>query len=131
MVTVNVLLFAALLTTMTLLLLRFHLLQVLVEPIEALLPQIPVARRPVGHFLERRRLDAAGPPLGFPPARDQARALEHAQMLGYRGQAHVKGLGQFGNRAFAEGKSGENGAPRRVGERGECGAELVGHTLNQ
>ena len=30
-----------------------------------------------------------------------------------------------------DGKPGENGAPRRVGEGGERGAELVGHVLNQ
>src|SRR4051812_8778261 len=48
-----------------------------VEPVEAGLPEAPVAPEPVDGLLERRRLEARGTQLGRAPARDQARALEH------------------------------------------------------
>src|SRR6185436_15674301 len=99
-VTVNVWLFAALPTTM-MLLLRFHLLQVVLEPIEPLLPDVPVALGPISHFLERCRLDPAGPPLRLTPPGDEPGALEHAQMLRDRRHAHVEELGQFGDRTLA------------------------------
>ena len=83
------------------LLLRFQFLQIVVEAVEARFPDVAIALGPVGHFLEGAGLDPAGPPLGLASARDQARALEHAQVLRDGGHAHVERLGELGDRAFA------------------------------
>src|SRR5688572_33095570 len=87
--TLKVRLFAALLTGMGFLLgvLGFHLLEVAVEAVEPCLPNMAVAFSPVRHFLERRRLDAAGSPLRLAAARDEPGAFQHAEVLGYGGHA--------------------------------------------
>jgi hypothetical protein len=64
--------------------------------------------------------------------RDESRALEHPQVLGDSGHAHVEGFGQFGDRAFAGQEPREDGPARRVGESGERHAEVVGrHCSNE
>ena len=55
-----------------------------------------------------------------------ARAFEDPQVLRDCRHAHVERLGELGDRAFARGKTGKNGPPRRIGEGGEGGAEMVG-----
>jgi hypothetical protein len=80
-VTSNVSLFAALLTTMIPLLLRLHLLEVRVQTIESSFPDLPVALGPLGDLFERPRFDAAWPPLGLASARNKTRPLEQAEML--------------------------------------------------
>src|SRR6185436_2736386 len=74
-VTLKVSLFATRPPTMFLLL-RFEMLQVGVQAIEPLFPDGAVALGPLGDLLERRRLQAAWPPLRFPSTRDQTGALE-------------------------------------------------------
>src|SRR5215217_5721883 len=93
-VTVNVPLFATLLTGI-LLLLFFQCLQVGVEAIQARFPDGAVPLGPFGDFLDRRRIEAAGPPLRLASARDEAGALEHAQVLRHGRHAHLERLGQF------------------------------------
>ena len=70
----------------------------------------PVALHPVGGFPERLRPEPAGASLGVPAAVDQPAALEHAEVLGDCGQAHVVGLGQFGDRGLAGAEAGKDGA---------------------
>src|SRR5688572_26137045 len=110
-VTLKVRLFAALLADMGFLLRvpGFHLLQVGVEAFETRLPDVAVALGPVGHLLEWGRLDAARPPLRLAPARDQAGALQHPQVLGDRRHAHVERLGQLGDRALASDQPPKDG----------------------
>src|SRR5215469_18335111 len=55
--------------------------QVIVQSIEALRPEPPVALDPSCHVFERARVELAGPPLRFAPASDQPRAFQHFQML--------------------------------------------------
>ena len=56
-----------------------QLLEVGLQPIEALLPDVTVALGPLGHLLERPRLDAARPPLRLPArARSARRARARA-----------------------------------------------------
>src|SRR6187200_3064935 len=97
-------LFATLLTAMfPLLLLRFLLfqfLQIVVEPVEACFPDMPVAFGALGHLLEGTSLQPARPPLRLASARNQARAFEHAEVLRDGGHAHVEGLGEFGDGTF-------------------------------
>ena len=49
----------------------------------------------------KTRLNPARPPLGLASARNEARALEHAQVLRDGGHAHLERLGELGDRAFA------------------------------
>ena len=95
------------------------------EPIEALLPDVPVGHGPFGHVLERLRLDPARSPLRLAAAHDQPGPLQHAQVLGHGRHAHVEGLRQLGDRALAHRQPGENRAAGRVGERGKRGAQLI------
>src|SRR5262245_31652812 len=74
------LLFAAISLLLALTVLRLvlalQLLEVAVQPVEALLPVAPVVLHPVGDALERIGLEAAGAPLSLAPALDQPGALE-------------------------------------------------------
>src|SRR5262245_21976292 len=108
-----------------LLLLRLQFAQVIVQAIETLLPESAVTFQPVVHLLERTRLDAAGPPLRLAPAQDQAGALQHLEMLGDGGKAHVEGFGEFRHRGFAGRKPRQNGPARRIGQGREGGAEAI------
>src|SRR5881628_1746433 len=108
------------------LVLALQFLEVAVQLVEALLPVAPVILDPVGDVLERIRLEPAGPPLRLAAALDQARALEHLQVLGNGGQADVEGLGQFQYRAFARGEPRKDRAPRGIGEGGKGAAEAIG-----
>src|SRR5882762_2358366 len=101
------------------LVLALQLLEVAAQPVEALFPVAPVVLDPVGDVLERIRLEPAGPPLRLAAALDQARALEHLQVLGDRGKADLEGLGQLHDRGFAGGEACEDRAPRGIGERCE------------
>src|SRR5436309_3073082 len=68
-VTLKLTLLAARLTAMFFLL-RFELVQIGIEAIETLFPDRAIALGPVGHVLERPRLEPAGPPLGQALSRD-------------------------------------------------------------
>src|SRR6202790_1004115 len=92
---------AALLLASIFLLLLLQLAQVIVQAIEALLPETAIVLQPISGVLERTRLEPAGPPLRLATARDQTRALQHFEMLGDGGKAHLEGLGQIGDRDFA------------------------------
>src|SRR5687767_5522984 len=62
------------------LLLGCKFLQVGFETIETLFPDDAVPLGPVRHFLERRRFEAARPPLGLASPDDEPCALEYAQV---------------------------------------------------
>src|SRR3989449_5724861 len=111
------------------LVLALQFLEVAVQLVEALLPVAPVILDPVGDVLERIRLEPAGPPLRLAAALDQARALEHLEVLGHRGQADVGGLGQLQDRGFARGETRKDRAPRGIGEGGKGGAEAIGRRV--
>src|SRR5438128_1322632 len=63
-------------------LLGLELAQVVVQAIEALIPETPIVLHPVGDLLQRTRVQPAGAPLRLAAAGDQARALQNLQMLG-------------------------------------------------
>src|SRR5688500_8453060 len=107
-------------------LLGLNLTEVLVQAIEAQLPHAAITLHPIGDVLEGRQGELTGTPLRLAPARDEARALEHLEVLRDSGQAHVEGLSQFRHGALARRQAGEDRAPSRVGERGECEAEMIG-----
>src|SRR3954454_8279149 len=111
---------------MSLLLCCLQLAQVGVEAIEAAFPQRAVPLGPGGDFLEQRGLDPARTPLRVASARDEAGALEHAQVLRHGRQAHVEGVREIRHRLLARREPREDRAPRRIGEGGKRGTEGVG-----
>jgi hypothetical protein len=107
------------------LLLGLKFVEILVESFEAFVPETAVLLQPVGDIPEGPTLQASGTPLRLATSGDQARALEHDEVLGNGGEAHPEGPGQLGDRRFARGESRENGASRGIGERREGGAEAI------
>ncbi len=101
-------------------------MQIIGEAIEALLPDDSIFFDPIGDLLERGGLEAAGAPLSFAAAGDEAGALEDFEVLGDGGHAHVEGGGEFGDGGFAGDEAGEDGAAGGIGESGEGGAEMIG-----
>src|SRR5687767_8312270 len=87
----------------------------------------PLARlHPFHRLFERLSLHPAGPPLGLAPADDKPRALEDLQVTRDGRQAHRERLRQLAHRRLALGETGHDRAARRVGERGEREAEMIG-----
>src|SRR6266508_924462 len=109
----------------TLLLLRLQLVQIIVQAIEALVPKAAITFEPVVNVLQRVGLDPAGPPLRLAAACDEAGALQHLEMLGDGGKAHLKRLCELGHRGFAQREPRQDGAARRIGEGRESGAEAI------
>src|SRR5581483_4296559 len=107
------------------LLLGLELAQIGVEAVEALLPEPAIALEPFVDFLERQRLDAAGPPLRLAAAADQPGALEHLEMLGDGGAADVEWRGELGDRGLPQRQAGEDRPARGVGQRGEGVAKAI------
>src|SRR6185295_11901598 len=110
-------------------LLRLKDSQIVVESIETLFPEPAIFLEPVIGFLEGARFDAARTHLCVARARDQARALENLQVPGNCRQTHVEWLGEFQHRCFAECEAREDGAPCRISEGCEGGAEAVAHRI--
>src|SRR5262249_14055778 len=69
-------------------LLLLQVFEVLIQPFEARVPEAAKVLGPLGDLLERRRPEPAGAPLRLAPARDQAGALEHPEVLGDGGATH-------------------------------------------
>src|SRR5579863_1836108 len=103
----------------TLLLLALQLLQVVLEPIEALLPEDAILLQPVCRMLERMRFEPPWAELRITTATDQPSALEHFQVLRHGGEAHVERPGQLVDRSFAGNEAREDGAARGIRECGE------------
>jgi len=68
-------------------------LQVFVEPIKSLLPELAIFVEPSGGFAKGVSFELAGSPLGFATTGDEASSLEHAKVFGDGRHAHLKGLG--------------------------------------
>src|SRR5579863_4432773 len=121
---------ALLLAAIFSLLLVLEIAQIILEPIESLLPEAPVMLDPIGNVLKRTRGETARTPLRLAAARDQTCALQHLQMLRDCRKTHLKRFRQFRYRGLARGESSQYRSPGRVGEGGEGAAELVGrHAL--
>ncbi len=89
------------------------------------LPAVPLD--PLRHQVEDLRLEVHRAALGVPAPGDQARLLEHLQVLGDRLDGHLVGRGQLADRGVAGGEPGDHVAAGRVGQGGEHPGELVGH----
>src|SRR3990170_8559442 len=111
---------------LSLLLTLLNLSEVFVQAIETLLPEAAISFQPFIGVLERARAEPAGAPLRLATARDQAGALQHLEVLGDRGQAHLEGLGQLRDGRLTRGQASENRAPGGIGEGGKGCAQLIG-----
>src|SRR5450755_2446213 len=87
----------ALLLSATFLPLGLQFLEIVVEPVQALVPQAAIVLQPTVNAAKRLGFDLAGPPLRLPAARDETSMLENLQMLGNRRKAHVERLGELGD----------------------------------
>src|SRR5438445_2464520 len=104
----------------------FELVQVLVQPVAALLPEPTVPLGPIRRLLERPGLEPSGPPLALPAPRDQPGALQDLEVLGDRGKSHREGLGQLGDRRVARGQPLQDRPASRVGERRKSAVQVLG-----
>src|SRR6266542_3634041 len=103
-----------------------ELVQVLVQPVVALLPEAAVPLGPVGDLLEWPSLEPGGPPLPLPAPRDEPRPLEHLQVLRDRRQAHLERLRQLGDGGLPRRQPPENRPPRGIRESPEGAVQSFG-----
>lgn len=94
-----------------------------VEPIEALCPELPVVRHPEVDFPERTRGKLAGPSLGIAAANDEPGTLKNLQVPCQSGAADGEGPPKLVDGSLALQQLGEDSATNRVGERRECCVE--------
>jgi hypothetical protein len=100
-------------------------LEVAGERVELRLPEPPVARDPSCGALHRLRLEPAPDFAPAPHPHHEVGVGEHREVLGHRRQRHVERRGKRGNRMRTKREPGENGAPGRIGERGESPIECI------
>src|SRR5213593_2793429 len=103
-----------------------QLIQVLVQPVVALLPETPVPLRPLGDLLERACLEPRWPPLPLPAPPDEHRAFEHLEVLRHGRKRHLERLRQLGDRRRPGCQPSEDGPPRGIRERRERPVQLAG-----
>src|ERR1700687_4520107 len=108
--------FATLSLASTSLLLPVQFPEVLVQPIESLLPDHAIPSDPIVDVLERACRERRRPPLRLLAARNQPGTLEHLQVLTDRGQAHFERFGELADRCAALRETREDRAARWVGE---------------
>jgi len=93
---------------------------------EALIAVQPLHRR--HHRVRPQRACDNAPAFA---AHDQSGIAEHIEMLHHRWQRHREWPRDFADRQIALiGQPGDNGAARRIGQRGECVIERGGVILN-
>src|SRR5204863_7742822 len=90
------------------------------------LPRQLARLHPLDCLVARVGSQPAWPPLSLPAADDQSRALEHLEVARDRRPAHRERLRQLVRGRLALGEAGQDRAARRIGERGEGEADLVG-----
>src|SRR3981081_1929393 len=73
-------------------LLLLDFLQIVVQPIEAFVPEAAVWLHPLRNVAQRLPLQLAGSPLGLAAPSDQTRPLQHFEVLGNRGHGHAERL---------------------------------------
>src|SRR6185312_10223444 len=98
-------------------------LEVVIQRVEARVPEVAILLDPIRYFLERRRFDSRGAPLCVASARDQSGTLEHLEMPRDRRLADGERLRQLRDRRLSCGEARKNCAPGGVGEGRESGVE--------
>src|SRR5665213_252292 len=99
--------------------------QVLVEAVEALLPEPAVVVEPVEGALQLPGFQPRRTPLRIAAAGDEAGLLQNFEVLRNRRLADLEGFGKLFDRGLAGSEAGQDRAPGGVGESGKGGAEGV------
>jgi len=96
------------------------------EFVEALFPEAAMVFEPVHDRAQDLRLESAEPHAAAFLAGDDRGILEHAQVLGHRGQGHAEGRGEIPDRVVATvGEHRHDAAAGPVAEGGEEGVEAL------
>lgn len=98
-------------------------MEILGEGVELPLPKAAVAGDPGGGVLHRARRQPAPAHPALAAAVDQPGALQHAQVLGDRGEGNTERLSQRCDGGLAGGEAGQDRAARGVGQRAEGGVQ--------
>ena len=102
-----------------------HLREDGVEAFVAFLGLLAVPLDPSRHQVEDLGLEVARPPLGVLALAEQAGVGEHLDVLGDRLDGDVVRTGQLPDRGVADGETGHDVSPRRIGERSEHSRQSV------
>jgi hypothetical protein len=107
-------------------------LQIGGELVELEFPELAVLLDPFLRVAHRRGHERRAARPAVAAHASESGPLEHADVLGHRGQRHVESAGQIRNASLAQGKAREDLPPRRIGERGKGGVErgMVNHVVN-
>src|SRR5262245_48518164 len=100
-------------------------MDLLVEPVEPVTRDIPVALDPVRSDAKGCDLQAARPPLRVAAAGDQPGPLEHLEMYGDRLEADGERVSQLVHRGLSVGETRQDDSPRRDGQSRKGEAQLV------
>src|SRR5260370_22262715 len=103
-----------------------HFAQIIVQTIETPGPEPPIVLHPIGNVPQRARREPAGPPLGIASPRNQSGSLQHLQVLGDSGQAHLERLSELCYRNLSRSQPREDRPPGGIGKRGAGAAEAIG-----
>src|SRR4249920_3334911 len=95
-------------------LLRLHLTEERVQPVESALPELAIPLHPAGHVAQPLRVQMAGTPLRVPALDHETRLLEHLEVLGHPRQAHVEGPRELRHGRVTLGQPGEDRPSGRV-----------------
>src|SRR6516165_8380484 len=96
-----------------------ELFEVVVHPVEARLPDGPVAVRPGRDLLQRCRVQGARPVLGSLAPYHQPGPFQHLDVFGDGRKRHLERLGELVDSRPAFGETGKDRSPGRVGQGGE------------
>ena len=96
------------------------------EGVEAAIPEASVLFDPVSNGFERRRLEAARPPLPLLSPRNEASGFQHLEMLGDGRLTHLVWRSQLFDRDLAAGEPREDRPACRIGQGEERDAEGIG-----
>jgi hypothetical protein len=115
------------------LLLLLCLVQVAVEGVETLFPELFVARDPGRRVLKRRDLQAAAADAPVFARRDEAGPLQDVHVFQDGRQRHRERPRELGDGRVLFRELGQDGAPRRVGQGPEGRVEaglIINHMVN-
>src|SRR5688572_299444 len=103
-----------------------ELIQVLLQPVVAFLPETPVPLRPRGDLLQRSRLEPGWPPLPLATPGDEPRSLQHLQVLRDGRQAHLERFRQLRHRGLPRRQPRQDRPPRGIREGREGAVQPTG-----
>src|SRR5262245_6850835 len=103
-----------------------QLAQQRIQALEISFPDLAIGLDPRTRLRQRPGFDPPRPALRVLLDRDQARALQHLQVLRDRGLADLERRCQLGDRGLASREPGEDRPARGVGEGHEGGVEALG-----